>query len=152
VRVRPFNHVGPRQPAGYVVSDWARQIAAIEAGRAGPILRVGTLETRRDYCDVRDVVRAYRMLAGSSETHSKVGSDLYNVGSGNSRSGREILERLLALSRTEWRWEVDAALLRPGEPIEIVADAAPLREFVGWRPTIDFDTTLRDTLEYWRNE
>jgi GDP-4-dehydro-6-deoxy-D-mannose reductase len=149
-RVRPFNHVGPRQPAGYIVSDWARQVAAIEAGRARPLLRVGNLDTRRDYTDVRDVVRAYRMLACQPGTLTPAACDVYNLGSGTSRSGREILDRLRALSRTAWHWEMDEQLVRSGEASEIIADSTPLRQLVGWQPEIDFDMTLRDTLDFWR--
>jgi GDP-4-dehydro-6-deoxy-D-mannose reductase len=150
LRVRPFNQVGPRQPAGYVVSDWARQVAAIEAGHAPPILRVGNLETRRDYTDVRDVVRAYRLLACEPRARTPEACDVHNLGSGTSRSGREILDRLGVLSRKPWRWEVDGQLVRTGEAKEIVADASPIRRLVDWQPAIDFDTTLRDTLDYWR--
>jgi GDP-4-dehydro-6-deoxy-D-mannose reductase len=145
VRVRPFNHTGPRQPAGYIVSDWARQIALVEAGKSPPVLSVGNLDTRRDYTDVRDVVRAYRLLVEKAATGS-----VYNLGSGSSHSGREILQMLCRLSRTPIHTETDAALLRAGEAPEIVADASPLRELTGWRPQIDLETTLRDTLEWWR--
>src|SRR5207249_9161294 len=76
IRVRPFNHTGPRQPTGYIVSDWAHQIVSIERGHTPPCIRVGNLDTRRDYTDVRDVVRAYRMLAGDRSARG-----VYNVGS-----------------------------------------------------------------------
>lgn len=146
VRVRPFNHIGPRQPEGYIVADWTRQIAAIERGHAPPILRVGNLDSRRDYTDVRDVVRAYRLLI----EHGGRG-EVYNLGSGTSRSGREILEVLRRLSRVPWDFESDPARVRPNEAYEIVADATPLRVATGWRPEIDFETTLRETLDYWRS-
>jgi GDP-4-dehydro-6-deoxy-D-mannose reductase len=147
IRVRPFNHVGPRQPAGYIVSDWTRQVAAIERGDAEPILRVGNLDSRRDYTDVRDVVRAYRLLIERGQR-----GEVYNLGSGTSRSGREILDSLARLSRVSWRFEIDPARVRPDEAAEIVADATPLRKLTGWTPEISFDQTLADTLEYWRAE
>ena len=146
VRVRPFNHIGPRQHEGYIVANWTRQIAAIERGHAPPILRVGNLDSRRDYTDVRDVVRAYRLLI----EHGGRG-EVYNLGSGTSRSGREILEVLRRLSRVPWDFESDPARVRPNEAYEIVADATPLRVATGWRPEIDFEATLRDTLDYWRS-
>jgi len=146
IRVRPFNHIGPRQPTGYIVSDWAQQIAAIEAGKALPRLRVGNLDTRRDYADVRDVVRAYRMLACEPKAKG-----VYNLGSGVSRSGREILELLRRLSRVPWQFEIDQDRTRGSEAPEIVADATPLRTLVGWKPEIAFETTLRDTLDFWRH-
>jgi GDP-4-dehydro-6-deoxy-D-mannose reductase len=147
IRVRPFNHVGPRQPAGYIVSEWTRQAAAIERGDVEPVLRVGNLDSRRDYTDVRDVVRAYRLLierGASGET--------YNLGSGISRSGREILESLREISRVPWRFEIEPARVRADEAPEIVADATPLRELTGWKPETPFEQTLADTLEYWRAE
>jgi GDP-4-dehydro-6-deoxy-D-mannose reductase len=146
IRVRPFNHIGPRQPAGYIVADWTRQIAAIERGDAPPVLCVGNLDSRRDYTDVRDVVRAYRLLI----EHGRRG-EVYNLGSGTSRSGREILGVLSRLSRVPWKFEIDPARTRPNEAYDIVADATPLRVATGWRPEIDFETTLRDTLDYWRS-
>jgi GDP-4-dehydro-6-deoxy-D-mannose reductase len=151
VRVRTFNHVGPRQPAGYIVSDWTRQIAEIEKGYRAPVLRVGNVESRRDYSDVRDIVRAYYLLAREASFYVPSGCDVLNLGSGSSWCGRDILERLSRFSRVAWRWEVDPLLLRPGESAEIVADATPLRERTGWRPEINFDTTIRDTLDYWRS-
>jgi GDP-4-dehydro-6-deoxy-D-mannose reductase len=145
IRVRPFNHTGPRQPAGYVVPDWARQIAAIEAGRAPPQLLVGNLDTRRDYTDVRDVVRAYRLLAMGG----CIGM-VYNLGSGVATSGQEIVDRLRQLSRVPWDVVVDPARARSGEAAVIVSKPTPLGTNINWRPEIDLDTTLRDTLDYWR--
>jgi len=145
IRVRPFNHTGPRQPAGYIVPDWAMQIAAIEQGRAPHRLHVGNLQTRRDYTDVRDVVRAYRLLAMQGDSGA-----VYNLGSGSSTSGADIVERLRLLSESTWTVEADQTLMRGTEAPEIVADVVPLCERTGWRPEINLDSTLRDTLDYWR--
>ena len=144
-RVRPFNHTGPRQPTYYVVPDWASQIALTEAGQRPPWLSVGNLDTRRDYTDVRDVVRAYRLLIEKARADA-----VYNVGSGVSRSGREILETLRGLSRAPLKIESDPGRVRSGEAPEIVADSAPLRQLTGWQPQIDLRTTLDDTLNFWR--
>ncbi len=146
VRVRPFNHTGPRQSLRYIVPDWVQQIAAMEAGRARPVLRVGSLDTRRDYTDVRDVVRGYWLLAGKAPSRT-----VYNLGSGVARSGREILGVLRSLSRVPFDLEPDPGRARSGEAAEIVADPAPLQELTGWRPEIDLETTLRDTLNYWHS-
>lgn len=145
IRVRPFNHTGPRQPAGYAIPDWTQQIAAVEAGTQPAVLRVGNLETRRDYTDVRDVVRAYRLLIEKAATNT-----VHNLGCGVSRSGREILGVLHSLSRVHWTIEEEANRIRAGEAWEIVADAGPIRELTGWQPEIDIATTLRDTLDFWR--
>jgi GDP-4-dehydro-6-deoxy-D-mannose reductase len=151
VRIRTFNHVGPRQPTGFIVSDWARQVAAIEAGRVPAVLYVGNLDTRRDYSDVRDIVRAYRLLVCEARAFAAGTCGVFNLGSGMSRSGRDIVDRLRMLSAAQWDWRIDTHLCRSGEAAEIVADATPLRELTGWRPEIDFDITLRDTLNYWRS-
>jgi GDP-4-dehydro-6-deoxy-D-mannose reductase len=152
VRVRPFNHAGPRQSPGYIVSDWTRQVVEIESGRVPPVLRVGNLDTRRDYTDVRDIVRAYRMLAHESRAFTPRASSVYNLGSGFARSGREVLETLRSISDAEWDWETDPRLLRPGEADVIVADAKPLQELIGWKPEIDFRDTLRDTRKWLKGE
>lgn len=145
IRVRPFNHTGPRQPRGYVIPDWAHQVAAMETGQSPPVLRVGNLDTRRDYTDVRDVVRGYRLLVQKAEANA-----VYNLGSGVSRSGREILDVLASLCRVPLEIELDPGRIRDHEAHEIVADAGPLRQLTGWQPQIDLETTLRDTLDYWR--
>jgi GDP-4-dehydro-6-deoxy-D-mannose reductase len=145
VRVRPFNHTGPRQQPGYIVPDWIKQVAAIESGTLPPVLRVGDLDTRRDYTDVRDVVKAYRLLLLKAPSHT-----VYNLGSGCTRTGRELLDVLGGLSRVPWQIQTDPGRLRRRQPPEIVADAGPLRELTGWKPEIDLVSTLRDTLDYWR--
>lgn len=143
--VRPFNHTGPRRPRGYAISSWASQIAAIEAGRQPPVVQVGNLGSRRDYSDVRDVVRAYRLAV----EHAAAG-DVFNVGSGVARRTGDILDQLIAMSEKNIEVTVDPALLRPNDPGVIVADAARLRARTGWQPHIAFEETLRDILEDWR--
>ncbi len=152
VRVRPFNHIGPRQPTGYIVADWASQLAEFDrAGGLDPagrpaVLRVGNIDSRRDYTDVRDVVRGYRLLALTGAAGS-----VYNLGAGVSHSGRGILDVLRSLCRTPVVCETDPRLLRSGEAQEIRADASELERLTGWRPEIAFETTLRDTFEYWKS-
>jgi GDP-4-dehydro-6-deoxy-D-mannose reductase len=147
VRVRPFNHIGPRQRAGFVAPDFASQIAAIELGLQPAILEVGNLAARRDFSDVRDVVRAYVMLI----THGEPGY-VYNVGSGESHSVQELLDILLALSRATITVQQDPKRMRPSDVPETVCDATRLVEQTGWQPTIPFQQSLRDVLEYWRQE
>ena len=145
VRVRPFNHTGPRQSIEYIVPNWAHQITRMETGRTTPVLRVGKLDTRRDYTDVRDVVRAYLPLLLKAPSGS-----VFNLGSGKSRSGREILEILQELSRARFEIETDPALLRQNETLDIVADVEPLQTLTGWQPEIRLDGMLKGTLDYWR--
>lgn len=146
VCVRPFNHTGPGRQAGYVESQFARQLARIERETDPPSLRVGNLDSVRDFSDVRDVVRAYLLLL----EHGERGS-VYNVCSGRARSIRELLEGLLACSSAEPRVEVDPALFRPTSPdaCALVGDPARARA-LGWRPAYTFEESLRDVMEDWR--
>ncbi|NPA91488.1 MAG: GDP-mannose 4,6-dehydratase [Chloroflexi bacterium] len=145
VRVRPFNHIGPRQSQGFVCADFASQVARIEAGLQEPVIRVGNLSARRDFTDVRDVARAYHLAL----TQGHVG-DVYNVGSGEAHAIQEILDILLRASRVPIRVEVDPKRLRPSDVPEVRCDAGKLRSHTGWEPTIPFETSVLDTLEDWR--
>jgi len=143
--VRPFNHAGPRQSPTYVTSSFARQIAEIEAGRREPVLRVGNLDSRRDITDVRDTVRAYRLLLD----RGKPGRP-YNVCSGQAYCIRDLLEALMRVSRTPIRVEVDADRLRPSDNPVIAGDRTRISTETGWEPRIPIDRTLEDLLDYWR--
>ncbi len=145
VRLRPFNHIGPGQSDAFVVSAFARQLAEIEAGLKDPVISVGNLEAQRDFTDVRDMARAYHLAA----LHCVPG-EVYNVGSGVPRSIREVLKTLIALSGVEVTVHTDPDRLRPFDSPVIVADARKFREATGWEPSISFEQSLRDTLEYWR--
>ncbi|MDF2563007.1 MAG: hypothetical protein K0R99_4453 [Microbacterium sp.] len=140
VVARPFNHIGPHQGPGFLLPDLLRQLRSSPPDRP---LRVGNLETRRDYTDVRDVARAYVALATAPElTH-----DVYNVASGSSHSGLEILEALsAALGRPTPPLEVDESLIRATDPPIIVGDASRLRSDTGWSPTVPFAATIADTV------
>jgi GDP-4-dehydro-6-deoxy-D-mannose reductase len=147
VRVRPFNHIGPRQRPGFVAPDLASQIAAAEVGLHPPVLDVGNLDARRDFCDVRDVVRAYVQLIQDGEP-----GQVYNVGSGESHSVQELLTTLLGMSRTAIEVRQDPQRMRPSDVPEIVCDATRIRERIGWQTTISFEHSLNDVLDYWRQE
>lgn len=145
VRVRPFNHIGPRQDLGFVCADFASQVARIELGLQPPVIRVGNLEARRDFTDVRDVVAAYRLLL----TANDIGA-VYNVGSGESHAVGEILDILLEASRVAIRVEVDPTRMRPREVAEVVCDARRLRQDTRWEPRVPFRRAVLDVLEDWR--
>lgn len=147
VRVRPFNHIGPRQRSGFVTPDLAQQIAAAELGLQPPVIDVGSLVARRDFSDVRDVVRAYVLAI----TKGKAGQ-VYNVGSGRSRSIQEVLDSLLALSSTPIEVRQDPQRMRPSDVPDMVCDAGRLRRETGWQPVIPFEQSLSDVLNYWRTE
>mgnify|MGYP005846311837 CR=1 FL=1 len=147
IRVRPFNHIGPRQRIGFVASDFASQIAAAELGLQPPVMEVGNLAARRDFSDVRDVVRAYVLLITAGEP-----GQVYNVGSGESHSIQEMLDILLSMSRIQIEVRPDPGRMRPSEVPEAVCDATRIRERTGWRTLISFRQSLEDVLEYWRAE
>ncbi len=145
VRVRPFNHSGPRQERGYVVPDFASQIAEIEAGLQEPRLKVGNLEAERDLHDVRDTVRAYYLAL----EHGQAG-EVYNVGGSQAYAIRDLLDRLLAQSRVPIQVETDPERMRPSDVPRIVSDCSKFKGETGWVPAYNLDQTLIDTLDYWR--
>jgi GDP-4-dehydro-6-deoxy-D-mannose reductase len=144
---RAFNHTGPHQTTAFAVPAFASQIARIEAGHEEPIVRVGNLDALRDFLDVRDVVRAYRLLL-TAETESAY--RVVNVASGTGVAMRDLLNRLLALARVPVTVETDPSRLRPSDIPESIGDPALLTEWTGWKPEVDLDTTLAATLEWWR--
>jgi GDP-4-dehydro-6-deoxy-D-mannose reductase len=147
VRARAFNHSGPRQEPTYAIASFARQAAlAAEAGE--PVLRIvtGNPDTRRDYTDVRDVVRAYRLLA----EHAEPG--VFNVCSGVSRSARELIEGLAAAAGARLEHVVDPDLVRPNEVMELRGSFDALHAATGWRPEIPLEQTLADTVAWWREQ
>lgn len=145
--VRAFNHVGPNQAPMFVVADFCKQVADIEAGLQEPVIRVGNLSAKREFTDVRDVVRAYALLVQKGEP-----GETYNVGSGHAVAIQDILDQILALSEKEIQVEVDSKKLRPVDVPIIEADTTKLREATGWEKTIELGQTLRETLEYWRKK
>lgn len=146
IRTRAFNIVGPRQGADLAASAFARQIAAIEAGRQEPVVEVGNLFAQRDFVDVRDAVRAY-VLAVEEGTPGAV----YNVCSGEARTIAAVLEGLLALSVVRGiTVRQDPARVQPADVPLQVGDCRRLREQTGWQPEIPFSQTLRDLLDDWR--
>jgi GDP-4-dehydro-6-deoxy-D-mannose reductase len=147
VRARPFNHVGPRQRTGFVAPDFASQIAAVEMGRRAPVIEVGSLAVRRDFCDVRDVVRAYVLLITQGEP-----GEVYNIGAGQSHSVQELLDILLANSRVPIEVRPDPRRITESDIPDIVCDPTRIRERTGWQATIPFEQSLRDILDYWREE
>jgi GDP-4-dehydro-6-deoxy-D-mannose reductase len=146
IRLRPFNHIGPRQTEAFVVPAFAAQIARIEAGLQPPVLRVGNLTAERDFSDVRDIARAYDLAA----LHGEVGA-AYNVGNEQAVSVRRLLEILLTFSTHDVQIEPDPSRMRPSDVPRVVCDASRFRADTGWKPHIPLEQTLFDTLEYWRS-
>ena len=145
IMVRAFNHIGPNQTSVFVASDFCKQVAEIEAGKKKPILHVGNLSAKRDFTDVRDVVRAYGILI----QHGKAG-ETYNIGSGHAISIQELLNIILSLSTAKILVSTDPARLRPSDIPVIEADITKLQDSINWHPEISLKQTLLETLNYWR--
>ena len=147
IRARAFNHSGPGQEPIYAIASFARQIAAgLEAGEDPVRVVTGNPDARRDYTDVRDVVRAYRSLAASAEP------GIYNVGSGRPASADELVEALGRVADVEVSHEVDPNLRRAHEVMEVRGSYVRLHEATGWEPEIPLEQTLADTVAWWREE
>jgi GDP-4-dehydro-6-deoxy-D-mannose reductase len=145
VRTRGFNHEGPRRGPVFVASDFAKQIADIEKGRRQPVLCVGNLEAKRDFTDVRDIVRGYWLALEKCEP-----GEVYNLCSGKAWKIRDVLDHLLGLSKTKIEVRQDPARLRPSDVPVLLGDHSKFTKATGWKPTIPFEQTLSDMLDYWR--
>ena len=145
IMVRPFNHIGPNQSPVFVAADFCRQAAQIETGKKEPVIRVGNLSAKRDFTDVRDVVRAYAMLVDRG-----LAGETYNIGSGHAVAIRDILKVILEQSAAKIRVEVDEKKLRPVDVPMMEADIRKLQEATGWEPQIRLEQTVGEMLEYWR--
>lgn len=141
--VRAFNHIGVGQRPDFVIADWAGQIVEIEKGNKEPKLFVGNIKVKRDFTDVRDIVKAYTMIMEKG-----VSGEIYNVGSGKSISLEELLQTMISLSK-EKNIEicVDPNKVRAADIEDLVADNTKLRETIGWEKTISLETTLTDILD-----
>ena len=145
VRTRGFNHTGPRRGDVFVTSSFAKQIAEIEKKKRPPVIYVGNLEAKRDFTDVRDMVRAYWLALERG-----VDGEVYNIGRGQAFSMKEVLDLLMSLSRVKMEVTVDPARLRPSDVPVLLADSTKFVSLTGWRPMIPFKQTILDLLNYWR--
>ncbi len=147
VMTRAFNHTGPGQREGFVCSDFAKQIAEAEAGIREPVVYVGNLSARRDFTDVRDIVRAYWLVINQGKP-----GETYNVCSERAYAIKKILDILLEMTKTAIEVRVDPEKNRPVDTPVLVGDASKIRKLTGWRPEISFEKTLEDVLNYWRRK
>lgn len=145
MRVRPFNHIGPGQNLGFVTTDFASQIAKIEAGLQEPVMRVGEISTERDFTDVRDIVCAYRLIVERGTP-----GEVYNVAAGRTYSIRSILSTLLSYSSVEIQVQTNSAGLHSSGVRRSWGDTSRLRKATGWQPEIPIEKTLQDVLNDWR--
>ena len=142
---RSFNHFGPRQSPSFVAPSRAKQIAEIEAGKREPRLTMGNMESRRDWMDVRDTVRAYREMMQSATPGAT-----YNVCSGKAIAIRALVDLFVAKARVKVTVVQDPALFRPNDTPLLLGDLSRIQEDTGWSPMIPIEKTVDDLLEYWR--
>ncbi|MFH1486885.1 MAG: GDP-mannose 4,6-dehydratase [Chloroflexota bacterium] len=142
---RAFNHTGPRRGHVFVTSNLAKQIAEIEKGLRPPVVHVGDVTSKRDWSDVRDVARAYWLAADNGEP-----GEVYNIGAGVARAVQEVLDILTKMARCPIKVEQEQSRMRPSDVKILVADDSKFRKLTGWKPTIPFEKTLEDLLDYWR--
>jgi GDP-4-dehydro-6-deoxy-D-mannose reductase len=143
--VRPFNHAGPRQSDSYVLSSLARQVAEVEIGQKARV-EVGNLEVVRDFTDVRDIVRAYRLLAYNSHA-----GEIYNLGTNRDIRLSQMLGILQSFARKQVNVYQDPSRMRAVDQPRLLADASKLRDATGWQPQFAIEQTLKDMLESWRD-
>ena len=145
---RSFNHIGPGQIEGFVCSDFARQIALIEAGKQDPVIMVGNLDSSRDFLDVRDVAKAYWHIMNRGRP-----GEAYNVCSGKPVKVSTLLEMLISLStRENIEIKLDKDKFRPIDIPTIFGDNSRLMTVTGWQPEYSLEDSLSDSLDWWRNK
>lgn len=145
IRLRPFNTTGPRRGDVFVCSNFAKQIVQIEKGLREPVIKVGNLSAIREFTDVRDMVKAYLLAAKLC-----LPGAVYVVGSGKGIKMSEVLIKLLKLSETDIRTQIENDRFRPSDIPRLYCNSAKFREKTGWKPVIPFEQTLTDLLNYWR--
>ncbi|MFH1559933.1 MAG: GDP-mannose 4,6-dehydratase [Chloroflexota bacterium] len=148
IRTRSFNHTGPRRGDVFVTSNFAKQIAEIEAGTRQPVIQVGNLDAERDWTDVRDIVEAYWLAVERGEP-----GDVYNICQGEAWKISKMLDYLISISSvTNTKVETDPRRLRPSDVPILVGDSTKFRRKTGWEPKIPLEQTFRDLLDYWRQQ
>lgn len=145
VRTRGFNHTGPRRGEVFVTSNFAKQIAKIEKGKKEPVIAVGNLDAKRDWTDVRDMVRAYLLSVQKCEY-----GEVYNICSERTIKVSDMLDTLLSMSKARIKIKKDPSRLRPSDVPILLGDSSKFRQKTGWKPEIPFKKTMEDLLNYWR--
>lgn len=146
ILVRAFNHTGPKQNLGFVVPDFANQIAEIEMLDKEPVMYVGNLKAERDISDVRDIVKGYYALLINGKN-----GEIYNIGSGKANSMEYLLNKLIGFSSKKINVKIDEQKFRPVDTPRIVCDNDKIIRDTGWKPEISIEKTLKDTFNYWKN-
>lgn len=144
-RTRGFNHTGPRRGDTFAESNFAKQVAMIEKGKQDPIIHVGNLEAKRDYTDVRDMVRGYLMAVDKCEP-----GEVYNICTGHAERVGDVLDMFIAMAKVKVSIQEDPARMRPSDVPVLIGDNTKFVEKTGWKPEISFEKTMSDLLNYWR--
>jgi len=145
IRVRPGNQIGPGQRTDFVISSFAKQIVEAEKGKQQPVIKVGNLDAIRDFTDVRDMIKAYKLAVLKGKP-----GEVYNIGSGKGFKISDILNKLIGFSKIEVEVEVDQTRIRPLDIPKLVIDTSKFNKLTGWKPKIKIEDTLNDVLNYWR--
>ena len=145
VRTRAFNHTVPLRGDVFVSSNFSKQIATLEKGKAEPVIKVGNLDARRDFTDVRDMVKAYWLALEKGEP-----GEVYNLGSGKDVTIKKMLDILLSFSDLDIEIREDPSRMRPSDVEILLADTTRFHDLTGWEPEIPLEKTLEDLLDYWR--
>lgn len=144
VRTRPFSHTGPGQRSKFACPNFTKQAALIALKMQEPVIKVGNLSAKRDFLDVRDVVRAYYLALKKGRN-----GDVYNIASGKARSIESVLKTSIGFVDTKVEIIKDPSLFRPADIPILRGDASLLRKVTGWKPIIPFETTLLDLYNFW---
>lgn len=147
IRTRMFTHTGPKRGDVFAMSSFAKQIAAAELGLKEPVLYVGNLKSVRTFCDVRDAVKAYWIMV-----HKCKPGEVYNIGGNRTLTINEALKILLSFTNKKFKIRVDASLLRPTDVTLQIPCIDKFKKETGWEPKIPLEKTLKDLLDYWRDE
>lgn len=145
IMLRPFNHVGPRLSPDIALSSFAKAIVEIEKGKTEPVLRVGNMTTKRDFTDVKDMVRAYYLASEHC-----IPGEAYNIGTGESHTMQSILDLMLNISKTKIEVVSDPAKFRPSDLPELRCDVRKFQQATGWKPEAKLADSLQEMLDYWR--
>lgn len=146
-RIRAFSHTGPRQSTQAVISDWAKQVAAVELGRAPAEIKVGNLSVIRDYTDVEDVVRAYELIFEKGRP-----GETYNVCSGIGHQLDILLNRLIGFSNKKIQITIDQSRFRPVDIPILIGSPRKIKSDTGWEPRFDINSTLKKVYNFWHKK
>ncbi len=147
IRTRAFNHTGPRRGENFVCSNFAKQIALIEKRKQKPVIRVGNLDAKRDFTDVRDMVKGYWLIMQKGKP-----GDVYNICSAKAYAIKKVLDILLSFAKVPIKVKQDPQRMRPSDVPVLLGSCTKMKKLTGWKPTIPFKKTMEDLLNYWREK